>query len=160
MTTAEITGLGRNLKPAMVFGAAHSTLLREHRIVVAVQAGLDLQGEVFKYIVRQLGGSEQRCLDWVKGLWKSRIPVDGYDVMRQLTVKRDEACHPDAAARWMAWLCRYLLAKPSMDEEDLPPRPQRFLFAISSSPWLPLESSDKYEVSHNFALDVDSNKML
>lgn len=146
MSTADITRLGRSLKPALAYGAGHAVLMREHRIVVALQAGLDLQGDVFRYIVRQLGENEHKCLEWVKGLWRSRVPANGNDVMRLLTVRRDEACHPDAAARWMACLCRYLLATPNSSEDHLLPRPQRFLMAISASPWLPLDSSDKCTV--------------
>lgn len=157
MSTADIARLGRNLKPAMVLGAAHTTLVREHAIVVAIQAGLDFQGDVFKYVIRGQHESDQERLDWVQGLWRSRVPVDGNDVMRRLSVNRDEACNPDAAARWLACLCRYLLAEPSLDEEDLLPRPQRFLQAISASPWLPLEISEKYEVfrSRNILLCFD-----
>lgn len=146
MTVSQMEALCKHLKPAMVFGPEYGCLRREHPIVVAIQKGLDLGGGEFGLIARPLSQDHDRCMEWVKGVWQSRVPTDVSTVMRRLEVLPDEGCQPDAVARWMACLCRYLQAQPPMDEADLPPRMQRFLLAMSETAWLPLDPSEKYKV--------------
>lgn len=138
--------LCKHLIPAMVFGPDFACLRREHPIVTAIREGLDSGGTTFGMIARPLSEDHGRCVDWVTGLWQSRLPTDVGVLMKRIEVRRDEGCRSDSVARWMACLCRYLQAKPTMDETDLPPRMQRLLLAMSGTAWLPIDPLDKYEV--------------
>lgn len=143
MSESQMTRFTRRVKPSMVFGAQHKTLLREHPIVIAVTAGLDLQGDEYGFITREFAGDPDTAMEVVKGLWRSRKPRDWRDVMMRVVVKPEEGCNPDAMSRWVACLCRYLQANPTPDENSLPSRVVRFMLAISETCYLPLHFTEK-----------------
>lgn len=130
----------------MTFGSEYKSLRREHPIVIAILAGLDLDGERHGYISRGLSDSTDRSLKWVKGYWRSRVPTAVDEIMWRLERKVHDGCSLEAVNRWMACLCRYLQARKSPDEQDVSSRMQRFLYAISASPYLPIDALEKYEV--------------
>lgn len=146
MSVSQMEGLWNHLKPAMVFGPEYSSLRREHPIVTAILEGLDYGGAEFGLIARPLSEDHGRCVEWVKGLWESRVLTKVSTLMRRVEVRPDEGCRPDTVTQWMACLYRYLQAQPPRDEADLPPRMQHFLLVMSGTAWLPLDPSEKYQV--------------
>lgn len=153
------------MKKGAAFGTFASALVPDHPILAALQYGLDFKACTATpspfAITTSFGTDNSLVSDVARVLWSGRLVRGVEDVLgerlqvtsvadsvsdnegfeRSLDVNLDYAA---LEARFMAHLRRHLLGFTAGQDMT---RPQRFLFMLSGSKYLPLSRFQKFQVS-------------